>query len=91
MCPSGNATLTTPCVTPKYWTWPEWNTDSVYFNSRTGLGETSSLQLRAFYVRYANTMAMFDDEPIDDESERFLSANSDNRDHSAGVSGTGCN
>jgi iron complex outermembrane receptor protein len=87
VCPTGGATLTIPCVTPKYWQWPQWNTDGLYFNSRTGLGLGSSLQVRAFYVRYANTMAMFDDATYSTMNVNASSGTLDNRDHSVGVSG----
>ena len=86
-CPAGGATLTTPCVTPKYWQWPEWNTDGLYFNSRTALGEGSALQFRAFHVRYANTMAMFDDATYSTMNLLASSGTLDNRDRSVGVSG----
>src|SRR6266536_422076 len=86
-CPPGGATPTTPCVTPKYWRWPQWNTDGVYFNSRTGLGEAEALQVRAFYVRYANTLMMFDDGTYSTMNQNASSGVLDNRDHSVGVSG----
>ena len=87
VCPAGNATVTTPCVTPKYWKWPDWNTDSLYFNSRTGLGEASSVQFRAFYVRYANSLAMFDDATYSTMNQNASSGTLNNHDHSVGVSG----
>lgn len=86
-CPTGGATVTTPCVTPKYWRSPAWNTDSLYLNSRTALGEASSLQLRAFYARYANTMAMFDDATYTTMSVNASSGTLENHDRSIGVSG----
>jgi iron complex outermembrane receptor protein len=87
-CPTGNATLTVPCVTPKYWRWPYWNTDSYYFNSTTGLGDLTSLQLRAFYVTYANRMDMFDDATYSSMNLNASSGMTANDDHSVGVSGT---
>ena len=86
-CPAGGAALTTPCVTPKYWQWPEWNTDGLYFNSRTALGEGSALQFRAFHVRYANTMAMFDDATYSTMNLLASSGTLENDDRSVGVSG----
>jgi iron complex outermembrane recepter protein len=85
-CPPG-ATLTTPCVTPKYWKWPEWNTDSYYFNSSTAIGASSTTQLRAFSVRYANTLDMFDDASYSTMTVNAASGSSTNRDHTLGVSG----
>jgi iron complex outermembrane receptor protein len=61
VCPTGNTALTFACVTPKYWSWPEWNTGSYYFNSTTGLGEASSVRLRAFYESFPSVLDMYDD------------------------------
>ena len=86
LCAAGVSTAT-PCVTPKYWKWPEWNADSYYFNSATAVGPTSSVQTRAFYSRYTNTMDMFDDATYSTMNVNASSGNIRNRDHSAGVSG----
>jgi iron complex outermembrane receptor protein len=87
-CPSGNATLTVACVTPKFWRWPYWNADSYYFNSHIGLGRSSTLQLRAFYAGYANRMEMFDDAAYSSMNLNASSGTLTNDDHSVGVSGT---
>jgi iron complex outermembrane receptor protein len=60
-CPAGNAAVLFPCVTPKYWGWPQWNADSYYFNSSTSLGEASSVRFRAFHEDFPNVLEMFDD------------------------------
>jgi iron complex outermembrane receptor protein len=84
-CPAGTA-ITTPCVTPKYWKWPEWNTDSYYANSNTAVG-AASMELRAFYARYANTLDMFDDGSYNTMSANASSGSTRNRDHTLGMSG----
>jgi iron complex outermembrane receptor protein len=66
---------------PKYWQWPYWNKDSYYFNSHTGLGETSALKLRAFYDRYRNSMNGFTD-----GTYKSLASASPYDDYSAGAS-----
>jgi iron complex outermembrane receptor protein len=86
-CPAGNATLPTPCVTPKYWRWPAWNVDNLYVNARTGVGHSGSLQLRAFDARYVSAMAMYDDATYSTMNVNASSGVLDNRDHSVGVSG----
>jgi iron complex outermembrane receptor protein len=86
-CPSGNATLTTPCVTPKFWKWPYWNTDSYYFNSNTALGSLSTVQVRAFYIGYSNRMDMFDAATYSSMNQNASSGMTNNDDHSVGVSG----
>jgi iron complex outermembrane recepter protein len=84
-CPAGTA-ITTQCVTPKYWKWPEWNTDSYYVNSSTAVG-AASMQLRAFYARYANTLDMFDDGSYNTMNANASSGSTRNRDHTLGLSG----
>jgi iron complex outermembrane receptor protein len=86
-CPSGKATVTFPCVTPKFWRWPSWNTHSYYFNSNTGVGHLKTLQLRAFYTVYSNRMDMFDDATYSSMHLNASSGMTANDDHSAGVSG----
>jgi iron complex outermembrane receptor protein len=86
-CPQGNATVTTPCVTPRFWNWPEWDTNSYYFNSQTGLGISSSLRLRAFYSDFTNRQEMFDDATYSTMNLNAASGVLSNRDHSLGFSG----
>jgi iron complex outermembrane recepter protein len=87
VCPSGNAAVTYACVTPKYWRWPFWNTDSYYFNSKTGLGALSSVQFRAFYAQYPNTLDMFDDATYSTMNKNASSGVLNYNDHSVGTSG----
>jgi iron complex outermembrane receptor protein len=86
VCPSGNATVPFPCVTPKFWTWPQWNADSYYFNSTTSLGEMSSIRVRAFYEEFPNVLNMYDDATYSTLTKPS-SAISRNDDHSFGTSG----
>lgn len=86
-CPGGNATVAFPCVTPKFWRWPYWNTASYYVNSHTGVGTLSTLQLRAFYVGYSNRVDMFDDATYSSMTLNASSGMTANDDHSVGASG----
>jgi len=87
VCPSGNGTVSFPCVTPKYWKWPYWNTDSYYFNSNTRLGNASSVQFRAFYAKYPNRLDMFDDATYSTMTKNASSGTLYYTDHSTGASG----
>src|SRR5215813_13107622 len=87
VCPSGNAAVSFPCVTPKYWKWPYWNTDSYYFNSNTHLGGASSFQFRAFYAHYPNSLNMFDDATYSTMNKNASSGILVYNDHSNGASG----
>jgi iron complex outermembrane receptor protein len=87
VCPAGNASVSFACVTPKYWEWPYWNTDSYYFNSNTHLGNASSFQFRAFYAHYPNSLNMFDDATYSTMNKNASSGILVYNDHSTGASG----
>jgi iron complex outermembrane receptor protein len=54
----GNPVQTTA---PKYWKWPQWDKQTVYFISNTRLGESSYLKPRFYYDTYDNSLMIFDD------------------------------
>ena len=66
---------------PKYWQWPYWNRESFYFNSNTGLGETSAIKMRAFYDHYPNQLLAYTN-----ATYSVLSSATPNDDHSEGFS-----
>lgn len=45
----------------KYWRWPEWNKQTVYFVSNTRLGEDSYIKPRFFYDWYDNALDQYSD------------------------------
>jgi iron complex outermembrane receptor protein len=45
-----------------FWEWPYWNTDGVYFHSRTSVGENNAVKARAFYNRFRNSINMYSDD-----------------------------
>lgn len=45
----------------RYWRWPYWDKDSVYFVSNTRIGGSSYLRGRAFYDTYDNALHSYDD------------------------------
>jgi iron complex outermembrane receptor protein len=49
----------TAAVFRNFWSWPYWNTDGYYFHSNTGIGESSSLKVRAFYNQFRNSINMY--------------------------------
>jgi iron complex outermembrane receptor protein len=48
-------------VKVRYWQWPFWNKDSVYFVSNTSLGSAGYLRGRAYYDTYDNALYSYDD------------------------------
>ncbi|MCE7797180.1 TonB-dependent receptor [Sphingobium sufflavum] len=43
----------------RFWSWPEWNIDSVYFLSTTALGEKATLKTRVYYNEFYNMLRSF--------------------------------
>src|SRR5215475_10719177 len=43
----------------RFWSWPFWNMNSYYFHSRTGIGESSSINFRGFYNQFKNAIDMY--------------------------------
>jgi iron complex outermembrane recepter protein len=47
-------------VTPRYWRWPYWDKESVYFLSRTEFGDVHSVKLRAYHDKFRNSLKSYD-------------------------------
>ncbi len=45
----------------RYWRWPYWDKESLYFVSRTGLGEFEAVKLRFYRDRYDNQVDTYTD------------------------------
>jgi iron complex outermembrane receptor protein len=44
----------------RYWQWPYWDKQSLYYISRTKIGERSDLKARAYYDQFKNELSSFD-------------------------------
>jgi iron complex outermembrane receptor protein len=51
---------TAPGVSARFWRWPDWNKESLYFISRTALGDSTDLRLRAYYDSFYNQLDSYD-------------------------------
>ncbi|MFV0477078.1 MAG: TonB-dependent receptor plug domain-containing protein [Parahaliea sp.] len=45
----------------RYWRWPYWDKESVYFLSNTAFGEDNSLKIRVYYDEYDNSIHAYKD------------------------------
>jgi iron complex outermembrane recepter protein len=45
----------------RYWQWPYWDKQSIYYISRTKTGMRSELKVRAYYDQFKNELSSFDD------------------------------
>ena len=51
--------ITDPIAAQRYWTWPAWNLDSVYFLSTTALGDRATLKTRIYRNSFYNLLRSF--------------------------------
>ena len=54
----------------RYWQWPQWDKESVYFNSKTGIGEKSYLKTRLYYDKYDNSLFGYDDDTYSTQNKK---------------------
>ncbi|MDY0191269.1 MAG: TonB-dependent receptor [Desulfuromonas sp.] len=45
----------------RYWQWPIWDKESIYFLSSTALDDNNSIKLRAYQDKYENALSMYKD------------------------------
>jgi iron complex outermembrane receptor protein len=45
----------------RYWQWPQWDKQTVYYVSQTRLGDASYVKPRLYYDTYDNVLGVFDD------------------------------
>jgi iron complex outermembrane recepter protein len=50
-----------PAIRTRFWQWPKWNKQSLYFVSTTALGEKNKLKARAYYDTFVNELYSYDD------------------------------
>lgn len=55
-------TGTDPNIRARFWQWPKWNKQSVYFVSTTALKGKNTLKTRLFYDTFVNELFSYDDD-----------------------------
>ena len=45
----------------RYWQWPYWDKQSIYYISKTAIGSKSELKARAYYDQFKNKISSYDD------------------------------
>lgn len=48
-------------ITTRFWKWPKWNKQSLYFISNTAVGEKSKVKTRLYYDTFVNQLFSYDD------------------------------
>ncbi|MBY0577755.1 MAG: TonB-dependent receptor [Burkholderiales bacterium] len=47
-------------VAPRYWRWPYWDKESLYFIGDKAFGDGNALKVRAYYDRFSNSLFTYD-------------------------------
>lgn len=57
----GSAPYAGTIEAPKYWQWPAWDKESLYFISNTAIGQDSYIKTRLYYDKFTNRLTSYDD------------------------------
>ncbi len=68
----------------RYWQWPYWDKQSLYYISKTAIGEKSELKARGYFDRFRNELSSFDDNTCTTQN-KASSFNSLYNDYTAGA------
>lgn len=53
----------------RYWQWPTWDKESIYFLSSTALDDSNTIKLRAYQDKYENALSMYSDSSYQERDE----------------------
>jgi iron complex outermembrane receptor protein len=68
---AGTDTLNSLYKSPRYWQWPKWNKESIYFLSNSALNTRNRLKTRIFYDRFVNILKSFDNSIYTTQSKPY--------------------
>lgn len=71
-------------VTPRFWAWPYWDKQSLYFVARNGIAGQGTLRWRLFYDTFKNSLESYDDASYTTQTRRYAFAGSHYDDYSYG-------
>lgn len=60
-----------PNIRTRYWQWPIWDKQSIYFISKTQLGNTSKLKVRLYFDTFKNQLNSYDDASYTTQESRY--------------------
>ncbi len=55
----------------RYWQWPYWDKQSIYYISKTAIGKESNLIARGYYDQFKNELRSFDDETYSAQKMKY--------------------
>ncbi|NIJ52520.1 TonB-dependent receptor plug domain-containing protein [Dyadobacter arcticus] len=58
-------------IMTRFWQWPKWNKQSLYFISNTAVGEKSTVKTRLYYDTFVNQLFSYDDTTYTKQSRPY--------------------
>ncbi|RYZ97362.1 MAG: TonB-dependent receptor, partial [Sphingobacteriaceae bacterium] len=58
---AGNDAQNTLLAKPRYWKWPNWDTQNLYFITKNALGDNNSIKTTWYYTTFKNRLESYDD------------------------------
>ncbi|WP_163400566.1 TonB-dependent receptor plug domain-containing protein [Flavobacterium fluviatile] len=58
---AGSDTQNSLLARPRYWQWPNWDKESIYFISNTHLNDKNNFKTRLYYDKFKNLLISYDD------------------------------
>lgn len=58
-------------ITARFWKWPKWNKQSLYFISNTAVGATNKVKTRLYYDTFVNSLFSYDDTTYTKQSKGY--------------------
>jgi len=66
---------TDPLVKLRYWQWPVWDKQSLYFISKTTIAQKNYVKTRLFFDKFINTLKSYDDNSYTTQSKGYAFTN----------------
>ncbi|NKF23906.1 TonB-dependent receptor [Solimonas sp. C16B3] len=77
---------TSSSVKPRYWQWPYWDKQSVYFVARNAIAAQGTLRWRLYYDSFKNALESYDDDTYTTQTRPYAFHGSHYDDYSVGGS-----
>jgi iron complex outermembrane receptor protein len=58
-------------ITTRFWKWPKWNKQSLYFISNTAIGINNKVKTRVYYDTFVNSLFSYDDTTYTKQSKGY--------------------
>jgi iron complex outermembrane receptor protein len=68
---TGNDPLNSLLLKPRFWQWPNWDKESIYFISNSSFDDKNSIKTRLYFDRFKNTLDSYDDAAYSTQTKAY--------------------